>query len=82
MTGQRTSKSASRPGTLLGVLKAPIPSAQKPYVASRPVTSVHGQLGELDEPLSWGSRALAIAHGLGNLELRILTTTYLDSLSA
>jgi tetratricopeptide (TPR) repeat protein len=41
------------------------------------MTNVHGQLGELNEPLAWGSRALAIAHRLGNLELRILTTTYL-----
>jgi hypothetical protein len=36
------------------------------------VTNVHGQVGALDAPLAWGSRALAIAHRLGNPELRIL----------
>jgi tetratricopeptide (TPR) repeat protein len=42
------------------------------------MTNVHGQLGELDEPLAWGRRALAIAHTLGSPELRILTTTFLE----
>src|SRR5262252_3526794 len=46
--------------------------------ASAFMTNVHGQLGELDEPLVWSRRALAIAHTLGSLELQILTTTFLE----
>jgi len=42
------------------------------------MTNVHGQLGELDEPLVWSRRALTIADRLGSLELRILTTTFLE----
>jgi class 3 adenylate cyclase/tetratricopeptide (TPR) repeat protein len=42
------------------------------------MTNVHGQLGELDEPLVWSRRALAIARTLGSLELQILTTTFLE----
>jgi class 3 adenylate cyclase/DNA-binding SARP family transcriptional activator len=42
------------------------------------MTNVHGQLGELDEPLAWGRRALAIARTLRSPELRILTTTFLE----
>ena len=42
------------------------------------MTNVHGQLGELDEAVASGSRALAIARMLEDLELRILTTTYLE----
>ena len=42
------------------------------------MTNVHGQLGELEEPLAWGRRALAIARTLGSPELRILTTTFLE----
>ena len=38
---------------------------------------IHDLLGELDEALVTGTRALAIARDLGDLELRILTTTYL-----
>jgi class 3 adenylate cyclase/DNA-binding SARP family transcriptional activator len=42
------------------------------------MTNAHGQLGELEEPLVWGRRALAIAQTSGNAELRILTTTFLE----
>jgi class 3 adenylate cyclase/tetratricopeptide (TPR) repeat protein len=42
------------------------------------ITNVHSLLGELDEALASGTRALAIARRLGNLELRILVTTYLE----
>ena len=35
-------------------------------------------LGELDEALVTGTRALEIAGRLGDLRLRILTTTYLE----
>ena len=35
------------------------------------MTNALGQLGELDEPLTWGGRALAIADTLGSAELRI-----------
>jgi class 3 adenylate cyclase/tetratricopeptide (TPR) repeat protein len=38
---------------------------------------IHDLLGELDEALVTGTRALAIARGLEDLELRILATTYL-----
>jgi class 3 adenylate cyclase/tetratricopeptide (TPR) repeat protein len=38
----------------------------------------HTLLGELDEALVAGTRALEIAARLGDLRLRILTTTYLD----
>ena len=43
------------------------------------MTNIHSQLGELDEALASGTRALAIAQALGDLELRILTTTYLEN---
>jgi tetratricopeptide (TPR) repeat protein len=41
-------------------------------------TSLHNDLGELDDALVTGTRALAIAERLGDLGLRILTTIYLD----
>ena len=41
------------------------------------MTNVHSNLSELDEALVTGTRALEIARVLGNLELRILTTSYL-----
>lgn len=42
------------------------------------VTIAHSQLGELDEALEFGTRALKIAVDLGDLKLRILATTYLE----
>jgi class 3 adenylate cyclase/tetratricopeptide (TPR) repeat protein len=42
------------------------------------MTPVHGHLGELDEALASGTRALAIARRLGDLELRILSTSLLE----
>src|SRR5262249_18789874 len=42
------------------------------------VTNLHSLLGELDEALVSGTRALEIADGLGDLRLRILSTTYLE----
>ena len=42
------------------------------------MTNLHSLLGELDEALASGSRALAIALRLGDLRLRLLTTTYLE----
>ena len=39
--------------------------------------NIHSQLGELDEALVTGGRALEIAGRLGDLRLRILTMTYL-----
>jgi class 3 adenylate cyclase/tetratricopeptide (TPR) repeat protein len=42
------------------------------------VTNLHSLLGELDEALATGERALGIADGLGDLRLRILSTTYLE----
>jgi tetratricopeptide (TPR) repeat protein len=41
------------------------------------MTNNHSLLGELDEALAVGSRALALARGLGDLELSILAKTYL-----
>jgi tetratricopeptide (TPR) repeat protein len=41
------------------------------------VTMAHTDLGELDDALVTGTRALAIAGRLGDLRLRILTTSYL-----
>jgi hypothetical protein len=41
------------------------------------VTSIHSHLGELDDALVAGARALEIAGRLGDFRLRILTTTYL-----
>ena len=41
------------------------------------VTTIHSQLGELDEARASGTRALEIARALGDLELRIIATTYL-----
>jgi tetratricopeptide (TPR) repeat protein len=42
------------------------------------VTNSHALLGELDEALAAGTRALEIAGRLGDLGLRILTTSYLE----
>ena len=42
------------------------------------MTIAHSQLGELDEALASGIGALEIARRLGDLRLRILTTTYLE----
>ena len=42
------------------------------------MTTVHSLLGELDEALVTGTRALEIAGRLGDLGLRIPTTTYLE----
>jgi DNA-binding SARP family transcriptional activator len=41
-------------------------------------TSVHSQLGEPDAALGTGTRALEIAGRLGDLRLRILSTSYLE----
>jgi tetratricopeptide (TPR) repeat protein len=42
------------------------------------LTITHAQLGELNEALAYGTRGLKIAERLGDLKLRILTTTYLE----
>ena len=42
------------------------------------LTNAHSLLGELDEALVTGTRALEIAGRLGDLRLRILTTIYLE----
>jgi tetratricopeptide (TPR) repeat protein len=42
------------------------------------MTNSYSVLGELDEALVTGTRALEIAGRLGDLELRILTTSYLE----
>jgi class 3 adenylate cyclase/tetratricopeptide (TPR) repeat protein len=42
------------------------------------MTNIHSLLGELDEALGTGTRALEIAGRLGDLRLRILTTSYLE----
>jgi tetratricopeptide (TPR) repeat protein len=42
------------------------------------MTNVHGLLGELDESLVTGARALEVAVRLGDLRLRIVTTSYLE----
>src|SRR5712692_7392630 len=42
------------------------------------MTTTHSQLGELDEACVTGTRALEIAGRLGDLKLRILTTSYLE----
>jgi class 3 adenylate cyclase/tetratricopeptide (TPR) repeat protein len=42
------------------------------------MTITHSQLGELDEALASGTRALEIAGRLGDLKLRILASTYLE----
>jgi class 3 adenylate cyclase/tetratricopeptide (TPR) repeat protein len=42
------------------------------------VTNIHNNLGELDQALVTGMRALEIARRLGDLRLRILTTSYLE----
>jgi tetratricopeptide (TPR) repeat protein len=42
------------------------------------VTPIHSQLGELDEALVTGTRALEIAGRLGDLRFRILATSYLE----
>jgi len=42
------------------------------------MAGVHSQLGELDEALVAGNRALEIAERLGDLKLRILATSYLE----
>ncbi len=41
------------------------------------MTNSHVQLGELDEALASGTRALDIARALGDLELRVIATSYL-----
>jgi class 3 adenylate cyclase/tetratricopeptide (TPR) repeat protein len=41
-------------------------------------TGVYSQLGEPDEALGTGTRALEISRRLGDLRLRILTTSYLE----
>jgi class 3 adenylate cyclase/DNA-binding SARP family transcriptional activator len=41
------------------------------------LTNVHTALGDLDEALACGTRALAIARELGDLEMRIRSTNYL-----
>jgi tetratricopeptide (TPR) repeat protein len=43
------------------------------------MTTVLTTLGDLDEALVTGSRALEIAHELGDLRLRIVATTYLET---
>jgi class 3 adenylate cyclase/DNA-binding SARP family transcriptional activator len=42
------------------------------------MTNVHSNLGELDEALASGNRALKVAERLRDLRLHILTTTYLE----
>ena len=42
------------------------------------MTNVHSLLGELDEALVMGTRALEVAGRLGDLRLRILATSYLE----
>src|SRR5262249_44609513 len=42
------------------------------------VTNLHSLLGELDEAMVTGTRALDIAGRLGDLRLRILATMYLE----
>ncbi|MGH7389465.1 MAG: ATP-binding protein [Candidatus Rokuibacteriota bacterium] len=41
------------------------------------VTNIHSDLGELDEARAFGIRAVTIARMLGDLELRILATSFL-----
>jgi DNA-binding SARP family transcriptional activator len=41
------------------------------------MTNSYGQLGEPDEALASGTRALAIAQTLGDLQLRLIATSYL-----
>jgi len=45
---------------------------------SATLTNLHSLLGELDEALASGNRALEIAGTLGDLRLRIVSTTYLE----
>jgi tetratricopeptide (TPR) repeat protein len=42
------------------------------------VTNTHNNLGTLDQALVTGARALEVAERLGDLRLRILTTSYLE----
>jgi tetratricopeptide (TPR) repeat protein len=42
------------------------------------MTPAHGHLGELEEAVACGTRALEIAGGLGDLPLRILSTSLLE----
>jgi tetratricopeptide (TPR) repeat protein len=42
------------------------------------MTNIHSLLGEIDQASAVGTRALTIARRLGDLELRILATTYLE----
>jgi class 3 adenylate cyclase/tetratricopeptide (TPR) repeat protein len=42
------------------------------------LTNAHNNLGELEKPLVTGTRALEIAGRLGDLRLRLLTTSYLE----
>ena len=46
------------------------------------LTNIHSLLGELDEALVTGTRALEIAGRLGDVRLRIVTTTYLEQAQA
>ena len=41
------------------------------------LTNIHAMLGELDEALGTGTRALALADQLGDEKLRVLSTTFL-----
>ena len=41
------------------------------------MTSMHGGLGEVDNGLASGTRALEIAGGLGDMKLRVLATSFL-----
>src|SRR5215813_1495689 len=45
------------------------------------MTTVQATLNELDEALLTGTRALDIAQRLGDLRLRILTTSYLEQVT-
>ena len=45
------------------------------------MTNAHSQLGQVDEALRLGARALAAAERSGDLALRLLTTTYLEQAS-
>jgi len=42
------------------------------------MTNLHTQLGEMDEALVSGTRALSLAEALGDLELRLLATGYVQ----
>jgi tetratricopeptide (TPR) repeat protein len=42
------------------------------------LTNIHAMVGELDEALLTGTRALDLARRLGDVKLRVLATTYLE----